>query len=205
MSQTLSPLPTWGISSRAHPSPVIPHAPHAESCTPRAVTRWMTSTMYICQRRNLTRLCSWFAPTQNVSTTRHVRASFTMPVTSFHLRVRRNTITEKESPLYVLVNMTAPPPPHGESSCSGLRAALKRITGQKRQWLSRCPQGGWGCWYFKRQCLWKSVNETEQDAIGVEVFTNAIGDAEIVQKLLEQQPRTLARICLNCSSALRKP
>lgn len=35
--------------------------------------------------------------------------------------------------------------------------------------------------------------ETEQDTIGVEVFTNAIGDAEIVQKLLEQRPRTIAQ------------
>ncbi len=32
--------------------------------------------------------------------------------------------------------------------------------------------------------------ETEQDAIGVEVFTNAVGDAEIVQRLLEWRPHT---------------
>lgn len=36
-------------------------------------------------------------------------------------------------------------------------------------------------------------SETEQDAIGVEVFTNAVGDAEIVQRLLEQLPCTLAQ------------
>ncbi|KAJ8346470.1 hypothetical protein SKAU_G00278710 [Synaphobranchus kaupii] len=35
--------------------------------------------------------------------------------------------------------------------------------------------------------------ELEQDAIGVEIFTNALADAEVVQKLLEEQPCTLAR------------
>ena len=35
--------------------------------------------------------------------------------------------------------------------------------------------------------------EKEQDAIGVEVFTHAIGDAQIVQKLLEKRPHTLAQ------------
>lgn len=34
--------------------------------------------------------------------------------------------------------------------------------------------------------------EAEQDAIGVEIFTNALRDADIVQRLLEQRPRTLA-------------
>lgn len=35
--------------------------------------------------------------------------------------------------------------------------------------------------------------ELEQDAISVEVFTNALADAEVVQRLLEEQPRTLSR------------
>lgn len=35
--------------------------------------------------------------------------------------------------------------------------------------------------------------EKEQEAICVEVFTNGVGDAEIVQKLLEQRPHTLAQ------------
>ncbi|CAL8258692.1 unnamed protein product [Arctogadus glacialis] len=37
------------------------------------------------------------------------------------------------------------------------------------------------------------AKELEQDAISVEVFTNALADAEVVQKLLEKQPRTLSR------------
>ncbi|KAL0160918.1 hypothetical protein M9458_044643, partial [Cirrhinus mrigala] len=36
-------------------------------------------------------------------------------------------------------------------------------------------------------------SEKEQDSISVEVFTNAMGDADIVQRLLEEQPRILAR------------
>jgi len=43
------------------------------------------------------------------------------------------------------------------------------------------------------KCQDSNRTETEQDAIGVEVFTNAVGDAEIVQKLLEQRPHTLAQ------------
>ena len=35
--------------------------------------------------------------------------------------------------------------------------------------------------------------QLEQDAISVEVFTNTLADAEVVQRLLEKQPRTLAR------------
>ncbi|MEQ2198888.1 hypothetical protein XENOCAPTIV_020354 [Xenoophorus captivus] len=35
--------------------------------------------------------------------------------------------------------------------------------------------------------------EIEQDLIPVEVFTNGLGDAEVVQKLLKQRPATLAR------------
>ena len=47
--------------------------------------------------------------------------------------------------------------------------------------------------YGKMSMAYSVRTETEQDGIGVEVFTNAIGDAEIVQKLLEQRPRTLAQ------------
>ncbi|KAI9536884.1 hypothetical protein NQZ68_030106 [Dissostichus eleginoides] len=47
--------------------------------------------------------------------------------------------------------------------------------------------------YGKVSVAYSNRNETEQDVIGVEVFTNALGDAEIVQKLLEQRPRTLAQ------------
>ncbi|KAK5621981.1 hypothetical protein CRENBAI_013404 [Crenichthys baileyi] len=35
--------------------------------------------------------------------------------------------------------------------------------------------------------------EIEQELIAVEVFTNGLGDGEVVQKLLEQRPATLAR------------
>ncbi|XP_036001790.1 uncharacterized protein LOC118565513 [Fundulus heteroclitus] len=47
--------------------------------------------------------------------------------------------------------------------------------------------------YGKVSVAYSDRTETEQDAIGVEVFTNAVGDAEIVQKLLEQRPHTLAQ------------
>lgn len=40
---------------------------------------------------------------------------------------------------------------------------------------------------------YSNKTETKQDAIGVEVFTNTVGDAAIVQKLLEQQPHTLTQ------------
>lgn len=59
--------------------------------------------------------------------------------------------------------------------------------------------------YGKVSIAYSDKTETEQDAIGVEFFTNAIGDAEIVLKLLQQRPCTLAQICLNCSPMLRKP
>ncbi|RXN36679.1 Retrovirus-related Pol poly from transposon [Labeo rohita] len=36
-------------------------------------------------------------------------------------------------------------------------------------------------------------SEKEQDSISVEIFTNAMGDADIMQRLLEERPRTLAR------------
>lgn len=35
--------------------------------------------------------------------------------------------------------------------------------------------------------------ETEQDTTGVEDFIIAVGDSEVVQKLLEQRPHTLAQ------------
>lgn len=47
--------------------------------------------------------------------------------------------------------------------------------------------------YGKVSVAYSDRTETEQDAIGVEVFTNAVGDSEIVQKLLEQRPLTLAQ------------
>lgn len=47
--------------------------------------------------------------------------------------------------------------------------------------------------YGKVSVAYSGRTETEQDAIGVEVFTNAVGDAEIVQKLLEQRPHTLSQ------------
>ncbi|CAL8343053.1 unnamed protein product [Merluccius merluccius] len=47
--------------------------------------------------------------------------------------------------------------------------------------------------YGKVSVAYSDRTETEQDAIGIEIFTNAIGDAEIVQKLLEQRPCTLAQ------------
>ena len=34
--------------------------------------------------------------------------------------------------------------------------------------------------------------QLEQDAISVEVFTNTLADAEVVQKLLEKQPPALS-------------
>lgn len=47
--------------------------------------------------------------------------------------------------------------------------------------------------YGKVSVAYSNRTETEQDAIGVEIFTNAVGDTEIVQKLLEQRPSTLAQ------------
>lgn len=35
--------------------------------------------------------------------------------------------------------------------------------------------------------------ETSQDTIDTQVFANAVWDAEIVQKFLEQRPRTLSQ------------
>ena len=47
--------------------------------------------------------------------------------------------------------------------------------------------------YEKVSIVYADRAELEQDAISVEIFTNALADAEIVQKLLEEQPHTLAR------------
>lgn len=47
--------------------------------------------------------------------------------------------------------------------------------------------------YDKVSAAYSGRTETEQEAIGVEVFTNAVCDAEIVQKLLEQRPHKLAQ------------
>ena len=41
--------------------------------------------------------------------------------------------------------------------------------------------------------MYADRTELEQDAISVEVFTNALADAGSVQKLLEKRPRTLSR------------
>ncbi len=47
--------------------------------------------------------------------------------------------------------------------------------------------------YEKVSIAYADRSEREQDSISVEVFTNAMGDADIVQRLLEERPRTLAR------------
>ena len=47
--------------------------------------------------------------------------------------------------------------------------------------------------YGRVSVAYSNRADAEQDAIGVEVFTNALGDAETVQKLLEQRPQTLAQ------------
>ncbi|KAK3567208.1 hypothetical protein QTP86_013421 [Hemibagrus guttatus] len=47
--------------------------------------------------------------------------------------------------------------------------------------------------YEKVSIVYADRSEREQDSISVEVFTNAMGDADIVQRLLEERPRTLAR------------
>ena len=47
--------------------------------------------------------------------------------------------------------------------------------------------------YEKVSIVYAARTELEQDAISVEVFTNALADTEVVQRLLEKQPRTLAR------------
>lgn len=47
--------------------------------------------------------------------------------------------------------------------------------------------------YGKVAIAYGDWSETEQDAIAVEVFTNSLGDAELVQRLLEKRPATLAK------------
>ena len=47
--------------------------------------------------------------------------------------------------------------------------------------------------YEKVSIVYADRTELEQDAISVEVFTNALADTEVVQRLLEKQPHTLAR------------
>lgn len=47
--------------------------------------------------------------------------------------------------------------------------------------------------YEKVSIVYADRSEREQDSISVEVFTNAMGDADIVQRLLEERPRTLCR------------
>lgn len=47
--------------------------------------------------------------------------------------------------------------------------------------------------YEKISIVYADRSEAEQDTMGVEVFINAMGDAELVQKLLEKNPRTLAK------------
>uniref|UniRef100_A0AAV2LLX4 Uncharacterized protein n=1 Tax=Knipowitschia caucasica TaxID=637954 RepID=A0AAV2LLX4_KNICA len=47
--------------------------------------------------------------------------------------------------------------------------------------------------YGKVAVAYGDRSEREQDAIAVEVFTNGLGDADIIQKLLETRPSTLAR------------
>lgn len=47
--------------------------------------------------------------------------------------------------------------------------------------------------YEKVSIVYADRTEEEQDAISVEVFTNAMGDADLVRRLLEKHPRTLAR------------
>lgn len=47
--------------------------------------------------------------------------------------------------------------------------------------------------YEKVSIVYADRSEREQDSISIEVFTNAMGDADIVQRLLEEHPRTLGR------------
>ena len=47
--------------------------------------------------------------------------------------------------------------------------------------------------YERVSIAYADRGEMEQEAISVETFTNALAEAELVQKLLEQKPRTLAR------------
>uniref|UniRef100_A0AAV2K6V2 Integrase p58-like C-terminal domain-containing protein n=1 Tax=Knipowitschia caucasica TaxID=637954 RepID=A0AAV2K6V2_KNICA len=46
--------------------------------------------------------------------------------------------------------------------------------------------------YEKVAIVYGDRTELEQDCVAVEIFTNAMTDADIIQKLLEEKPRTLA-------------
>uniref|UniRef100_A0AAV2LRT2 Uncharacterized protein n=1 Tax=Knipowitschia caucasica TaxID=637954 RepID=A0AAV2LRT2_KNICA len=46
--------------------------------------------------------------------------------------------------------------------------------------------------YEKVAIVYGDRTEREQDCVAVEIFTNAMTDADIIQKLLEEKPRTLA-------------
>ena len=47
--------------------------------------------------------------------------------------------------------------------------------------------------YENVSIVYADRRESEQDSISVEIFINALADAELVQKLLEEKPPTLAR------------
>ncbi|KAL7848367.1 hypothetical protein AOLI_G00230850 [Acnodon oligacanthus] len=47
--------------------------------------------------------------------------------------------------------------------------------------------------YEKVSIVYADGSEAEQDSIGVEVFTNTMDNAGMIQRLLEERPRTLAR------------
>ncbi|KAF0024922.1 hypothetical protein F2P81_021803 [Scophthalmus maximus] len=47
--------------------------------------------------------------------------------------------------------------------------------------------------YSTVSIAYSNRTDTEQDAIGVEVFTNAVGDTQFVQKLLDHRPHTLVQ------------
>lgn len=47
--------------------------------------------------------------------------------------------------------------------------------------------------YEKVSIMYADRTEREQDAISMEIFTDALADAEVVQRLLEEQPCTVAR------------
>ncbi|CAB1437353.1 unnamed protein product [Pleuronectes platessa] len=60
--------------------------------------------------------------------------------------------------------------------------------------------------YEKVSNVYADCTESEQDNISVEIFSYSLADAELVQKLLEEKPRTLARmykIALKCETPRR--
>ena len=46
--------------------------------------------------------------------------------------------------------------------------------------------------YEKVSIVYADHGKLEQDSVSLEIFTNAMADAELMQKLLEKKPRTLA-------------